>query len=54
MNCADVSIIGGTGSSIHGQGLYIANLPGYPTYQPTAHDGGPDDSQIIYYPVEVQ
>jgi hypothetical protein len=35
MNCADIRIVGQTtGKGITGSSIFIANLPGYPTYQP--------------------
>lgn len=53
MNCADIKIIGGPGNHITGEQPYIANLPGYPEYQPLSHDGPPSNSEIKAYPVSV-
>jgi hypothetical protein len=53
MNCADVKIIGGPSKKISGEALYIANLAGFPTYEPPVNDGPPSESQIRRYPVTV-
>lgn len=53
MNCVDVKIIGGPGSQIAGEHIYIANLPGYGTYQPAAHDGPPGSSKTRQFPIRV-
>lgn len=53
MNCADIKITGGNGSGIKGESLYLVNLPGYPEYQPPAHDGPPSSSDTKTFPVTV-
>jgi len=40
MNCADISIQGGQGSSIAGAGLLLANIGGYQILQPSSSPGG--------------
>jgi hypothetical protein len=54
MNCADVRIVGGPGRTIRGSGIFLANLPGYSKYQPSARDGGPGASQTTHLQVRVQ
>jgi hypothetical protein len=40
MNCADIAIHGGSGSSISGAGLLLANIGGHEIIQPPATTGG--------------
>lgn len=40
MNCADIAIQGGPGSSIGGAGLLLANIGGHEIVQPPANQGG--------------
>lgn len=56
MNCADIKITGGAGSSITGAGLLLANIGGYQILQPPAHDAtGPNaaDTKIVHIPIQV-
>ncbi|KAK9693792.1 hypothetical protein K7432_013725, partial [Basidiobolus ranarum] len=46
MNCADITIQGGSGQCISGPKNFIANLPGYPTI-PEFTSGGPDGSDYF-------
>jgi len=40
MNCADIAIRGGSGHSITGAGLLIANVGGHEIVQPPSNVGG--------------
>ena len=54
VNCADVRIAGYEYGKLIGPPLFIANLPGHPTVQPSAvDDGGPygPKTKTIYFRV---
>ncbi len=40
MNCADIKIEGGAGTSISGAGLLLANIGGHQIIQPPSNPGG--------------